>query len=71
MTKGKNVNIIQWLIDQVSPAQVGGLVRTAIAAIGGALVLKGVGDVALWDIVAGGGATLAVGIWSYLSKKPK
>lgn len=49
--------------------QIAGIVRTAVAAIGGYLVAKGQIDAVTVAEVGGALATLAVAVWSYLAKK--
>lgn len=49
---------------------IGGVVRTILAAIGGYFVGKGVLDASTSTAIAGAGGTIAVAIWSVLSKKP-
>ena len=49
--------------------QIAGIVRAVVAAIGGYLVGKGITDAETVAAVAGAAATVAVAVWSVLSKK--
>lgn len=49
---------------------IGGVVRTIIAAICGYFTGKGVLDASTSTAIAGAAGTLAVAVWSVLSKKP-
>lgn len=48
--------------------QIGGLVRTVLAAAGGYFATKGYFDAATWQVIAGAVATVVVAVWSYKSK---
>lgn len=50
--------------------QIGGIVRAVVAAIGGYFVGKGITDAATVTTISGAVATLAVAVWSVISKKP-
>ena len=50
--------------------QVGGIVRTIIAAAGGYFAAKGIGNAELWLAISGAASTIAVAYWSYKTKKP-
>jgi len=49
--------------------QIGGIVRTVLAAAGGYLAAKGYLDAATWQTIAGAVATVIVAVWSVKSKK--
>lgn len=49
--------------------QIGGIVRAVVSAIGGFFVGKGVLDAETATALAGAAATIAVAVWSVLSKK--
>ncbi len=49
--------------------EIGGIVRAVVAAIGGILVGKGVIDAQTATAVAGAVATIAVAVWSIVSKR--
>lgn len=49
--------------------QIGGIVRALIAAAGGYAIGQGWADAELVAAVGGAAATVAVAVWSYLSKK--
>ena len=49
--------------------QIAGVVRAIVAALGGFLVAKGVADAETVAAVSGAVATIAVAVWSVLSKK--
>ena len=53
----------------MSGEQIGGIVRTIVAAGGGYLAAKGYGNSELWLAIAGAVSTIAVAFWSYKSKK--
>lgn len=48
---------------------IGGVVRTTVAAICGYFVSKGL-DASTGTAIAGAAGTLAVAVWSVMSKKP-
>lgn len=50
--------------------QIGGIVRTIIAAAGGYAAAKGYGNSELWIAIAGAASTISVAFWSYKSNKP-
>lgn len=54
----------------MSGDQVWGVVRTILAAVGGWAVGKGYITNDLLTAVLGGGGTIFVAVWSYISKKP-
>ena len=49
--------------------QIGGIVRTVLAAAGGYFAAKGYLDAATWQTIAGAVATVIVAVWSVKSKK--
>jgi len=49
--------------------QFAGIVRAIVAAVGGYLVGKGLADAETVAAVSGAVATIAVAVWSVLSKK--
>jgi len=49
--------------------QIAGIVRAVVAAIGGYLVGRGITDAETVAAVGGAVATIAVAVWSVLSKK--
>jgi hypothetical protein len=49
--------------------QIAGVVRALLAFAGGILVSKGMVDSETVATVAGAGATIAVAVWSFMSKK--
>lgn len=53
----------------MSADQVGGIVRAIVAAVGGYFIGKGITDAATVTAVGGALATLAVAVWSFMSKK--
>lgn len=53
----------------MSAEEVGGVVRTVLAALGGYLVAKGVVDAATVTAVAGAIGTLVVAVWSVWVKR--
>ncbi len=50
--------------------QVGGIVRTLVAAFGGYFAGKGYFDAEMVTAVAGAASTIAIAIWSIASKQP-
>ena len=53
----------------MSGEQIGGIVRAIASAVGGYFVGKGVIDGETVATIGGALATIAVAVWSYLSKK--
>ena len=50
--------------------QFGGVVRAILSAVGGYLVGKGILDASTATQLAGAAATIAMAVWSVISKKP-
>ncbi len=55
----------------MSSEQIGGLIRTVVALLGGYAAGHGIFDAGVWDAVGTGVVGIAVAIWSFYSKKPK
>ena len=53
----------------MTPEEVGGVVRTVLAALGGYFVAKGLVDAATVTAVAGAVGTLVVAVWSVKVKR--
>lgn len=53
----------------MSGEQIGGIVRTIIAAAGGYFAAKGIGNAEMWIAIGGGLSTIAAAVWSWKSKK--
>jgi hypothetical protein len=53
----------------INGAEIAGLARALVAALGGYLVARGQIDAATVEIVAGMAATLATGAWSIWEKR--
>lgn len=52
----------------MSGEQIGGIVRTILATLGGIAAAKGYLDSATWQVIAGAAASVVVAVWSYKSK---
>jgi len=50
--------------------QVNGLIRTALAGVGGFAVAKGWVSNEVWQWLLGGAFTIGPGVWSWLSNRP-
>jgi uncharacterized membrane protein YjjB (DUF3815 family) len=53
----------------LTPAQIGGWVRTGLAAAGGSVIATGWIDGDTWTAVAGATALVVTGLWSHFQKK--
>lgn len=50
--------------------QIGGIVRTVLAAAGGYVIAKGWLDAATFTAISGAVVTIAVALWSWRTNKP-
>ena len=49
--------------------QIAGIIRAILAAVGGYLAAKGIGDTATWTLVSGAIITLVTAGWSIFSNR--
>jgi len=49
--------------------QIGGIIRTVLATLGGIAAAKGYLDASTWQVIAGAVASIVVAVWSFKSKK--